>query len=129
MIQNLNRVELKGRVGSVRINQVGDNEVARISVATNYGYKQGSEWVEETEWHNVTAWAGQGRADFSKLEKGTCVYICGRLRTRKYTKNDGTEATVTEIVANELDIIRDELDNSDKVTRRAAAPAVDDDEF
>lgn len=38
-MEQLNRIELKGNVGNVKVQTVGDNEVARFSVATNYVFK------------------------------------------------------------------------------------------
>ena len=39
MEQQLNRIEIKGNVGAVRLQVVGNSRVAKISVATNYVYK------------------------------------------------------------------------------------------
>ena len=109
MIQQLNRVELKGRVGSAKINTAGNRRVANFTVATNYSYKAASgDWVDETTWHTVCAWEGNGVTNLDNLTKGTCVYVCGRIRNRKYTKQDGTEVEVVEILATEVDILSDE---------------------
>lgn len=53
-MEMLNRVELKGFVGSVKVEEVGQMEQARFSVATNYTYKKkdGEIVVETTCYSN-----------------------------------------------------------------------------
>ena len=38
-MEQLNRIELRGTVGSVRLQTFSENVMARITVATNYAYK------------------------------------------------------------------------------------------
>ncbi len=106
-MKTINRVELKGLVGQEpRVNTVEGRTVANFSVATDNSWKSKSgEWMRETDWHNVCAWSGYGVADAERLHAGTKVHIIGRLRTRKYMTQQGTEAYVTEVLAEELDII------------------------
>ena len=82
-MEQLNRIEIRGNVGNVSINTVGDTRVAHFSVATNYAYKtQNGEPVIDTTWHNVTAWEGnKGIPALDFISKGTPVYVCGRLRS------------------------------------------------
>ncbi len=48
-MEQLNRIEIRGNVGNVSINTVGDTRVAHFSVATNYAYKtQNGEPVIDT---------------------------------------------------------------------------------
>lgn len=105
-MEQLNKIELRGNVGNVRISDIGGNRVARFSLATNFMYKgKDNEAVLETTWHNIVAWSGKGMPDFSTIVKGAPVYVCGRLRTSKFTGNDGTEKTVYEVIANHIDVI------------------------
>ena len=39
LMEQLNRIELRGIVGTVRVQAVGDTHVAKISLATDYIYK------------------------------------------------------------------------------------------
>lgn len=107
MIENefLNRVELRGRVGhDPKIFSVGDAQVARFSLATNEAYRgRGGELREEVTWHNVSAWAGRNVMDFKDIRKGTFVSLVGRLRSSKYTGNDGSERNMVEVVAGRLE--------------------------
>ena len=105
-MEHLNKIELRGIIGSVRIQNVADTKVANLSVATNSAFKShGGEIVIETTWHNVVAWEGSGIAPLDQLTKGAPVHVCGRLRTRRYMASDGTERAVTDIVAGTLKLI------------------------
>jgi single-strand DNA-binding protein len=41
----------------------------------------------------------------SYLHKGSKVYIEGRIKTRKYQAKDGTDRYITEIIADELQML------------------------
>lgn len=108
IMEQLNRIELRGNVGSVRISTVGTSQMARFSLATNFMYKtKEGEAVVETTWHNVVAWSGKGMPDFNRIGKGSPVYVCGRLKSSKYTAGDGTERQIYEVIANRLSIESD----------------------
>ena len=104
-MEQLNRIELRGNVGNVRISEVGGSRVARFSLATNFMYRgKDNEAVLETTWHNRVAWSGKGMPDFSSISKGAPVYVTGRLRTSRFTGNDGIERTVYEVIASKVEV-------------------------
>ncbi len=108
-MEQLNRIELRGAVGSVRLQTFSETKVARITVATNYAYKdKNGSAVIETSWHNVIAREGKNLRDLDKLRKGSKVYVQGRLRYQKYTGADGVERLAADIVANRLVILDEE---------------------
>ena len=109
-MEQLNKIEIRGIVGSVYVKDFTNAKVANISVATNYTYnaKDGSV-VVETTWHSVVAWEGKDIQNLSQLKKGAYVYIVGRLRNRKYTTPDGMERIAYEIIANKVEIIQDKI--------------------
>lgn len=105
-MEQLNRIELRGSVGSVRMQTFTDNMVARFTVATNYAYKdKDGKAIIDTSWHNVVAREGKYIHDLPKIEKGAKVYVQGRLRYQKYTASDGVERVSADIVANRVAII------------------------
>ena len=105
-MEQLNRIELRGNVGNVRISDVGENRVARFSLATNFMYRgKDNEAVVETTWHNIVAWNGKGMPDFSSIVKGAPVYVTGRLRTSRFTGSDGVERTAYEVIASRVDVL------------------------
>lgn len=109
-MEQLNKVQLRGIVGSIKLVNIGDRKGARLTVATNLAYRgQDGCCVIETTWHNVTAWEGKGIHDLDKLEKGSNVEIVGRLKNQRYTSADGTDHNSVETLASSLEIIGEDL--------------------
>lgn len=107
-MEQLNRIEIRGVVGNLKLQTFSENAVARFAVATNYAYKdKNGAAVIETSWHNVIAREGRNIRDLEKLAKGCKVYVQGRMRYQKYTGNDGLEKTSADIVASRLVFIDD----------------------
>ena len=105
MVQ-LNKVELRGVVGSVRLQKIGNTQVANFTVATSLAYKDRSgSPIIETTWHNVTAWEGRDVQDLGLLERGSKVQIIDRLRNQRYTGADGIERSNVDVLANKLVLI------------------------
>ena len=105
-MEQLNKVELRGILGVIRVQNVGEKRLATMSVATNYCYKGGDGCpVIETTWHIVTVWEGNGCPDLSIFQKGDQVHVIGRLRCRKYIDVSGMEKTQMDIVASMLEKI------------------------
>ena len=105
-MEQLNKVELRGTVGSVYIKDFGNTRCVNFSVATNYCFKDREGCpVIETTWHRVLAWENQDAADAFRLEKGCQVHVLGRLRIQRYTGADGVERQAVEIVANRVGIM------------------------
>ena len=107
-MDHINRIELQGRVGTVRTNIVGDTRVANFSLVTEHLYKtRDGNAVSETTWFNVTAWNSRDMPDFEKIVKGMPVQVTGRMRTTRYTSADGVEKMYYEILANRIRFIQE----------------------
>lgn len=77
--------------------------VATFSVATNLVWKdQNGEKQEKVEFHNVVTWRKLAEICGQYLQKGSKVYIEGRLQTRDWTGQDGVKRYRTEIVAENM---------------------------
>ena len=102
---SVNRAIIIGRMGrapEVRHTQSGQVD-ASFSVATDESYKDKSgNKVESTEWHNVTAFAKTAEFVASYLSKGRLVYVEGKLKTEKYTDQNGVETYATKILADRV---------------------------
>src|SRR5690554_2892364 len=98
----INKVILVGRLGQdpeVRTLESGA-KLAKFSVATNENFRDRSgEWQERTEWHNVIAWRYNADKAERSLNKGSLVYVEGKLTHRKYTDNENIERYITEVNA------------------------------
>lgn len=109
-MEQLNKVILRGHIGSVKFQAVRGSNMARFSVATNYIYKDAQGYcVIETGWHNVVAWEGDDIHNLDKLTKGDAVEVVGRLRNQRYTASDGEERYSTEILARTINVITEPL--------------------
>lgn len=108
-MEQINKIELQGYVGTVRTNIVGDRMVANFSVATEYFYKsKDGSGISETMWHNVVWWAGTDTPEIHNISKGAAVYVCGRTRCNKYTSADGTEKQIYEVMASKVKLLKEE---------------------
>ena len=104
---SINRVEIRGRVGTVRICPLKDATAASFSVMTEYLQKtHEGRYVVESTWHNVTALQGDGVV-IDGLSRGALVHLQGRLRQCRYTAAGGTERIFTEIMASSLEVIEE----------------------
>lgn len=105
MGKGLNKVQLIGHLGrdvELRYTPNG-TAVANFSLATTEGYKDNDgNWVDKTEWHNIVAWRKLAEICSEYLEKGSKVYLEGKLTTESYEKDDGDRRYVTKIVASSM---------------------------
>lgn len=106
-MEHLNRIELKGNVGNIKIYDTENGQFARLSLATNYMFKgRDGNAVVETTWHNVIAWKNKGiSTELNLIKKGSIVHVIGRIRQQKYTGNDNVERISTEVVARSIEIV------------------------
>jgi len=107
-MEQLNRIELRGVVGNVRLQTFDETRMIRFGLATNYAYKdrEGAA-VIDTSWHNVVAWEGRNIQGLDRIGKGTKLHVFGRIRYQTYTGVDGVDRVGTDIVANRIQIIDD----------------------
>ena len=105
-MEQLNRIELRGTVGSVRLQTFNDTRVARLSLVTNLAYRdQEGNAVIETTWHNVNAWEGKGVQNLDQIVKGSKLYVQGRIRNVRFVGQDGLDHFSTDVQANRLVLI------------------------
>ena len=81
--------------------------VTNITVACGDSYKNKTtgEIVDNTEFVRVVMFKRLAEIAGQYLKKGSKVYIEGRLQTRKWQAQDGTDRYSTEIVANDLQML------------------------
>ena len=110
-MEQINKIELRGVVGSVRFQHINDKQMAKFTVVTNRAYKnkEGAP-VIETQWHNVTAFEGKNIQDLDKIEKGCGVHLFGRLQVQRYTGIDGIERMAVDVLCTRLTILPPDSD-------------------
>ena len=104
-----NRVQLIGNLGQDPEIKTLDSgkKVAHFTLATNYAYKNNEgQKIEETLWHNIVAWNGLAERASKYLKKGREVAVDGRLAYRSYEDKQGVTKYITEIVLNEILLLR-----------------------
>lgn len=102
MSRGVNKVIIIGRLGQdpeLRYSPQG-TAFANITVATSEQWrdKTTGEQKEQTEWHRVVLSGKLAEVAGEYLRKGSEVYLEGKLRTRKWTDQSGTEKYTTEVL-------------------------------
>jgi len=105
---SVNKVILVGNLGKdpeLRYTASGV-AVATFSLATSERYKdRNGDQQEKTEWHNIVAWRQLAEICGKYLQKGRQVYIEGRIQSRSYDDRDGNKRYITEIVADQMQML------------------------
>lgn len=112
---SLNKIMLIGRCTAPNIRDLESGKLATFSLATTDRYKdRAGEWKEDTTWHNIVAYGNTAGVVEKYVQKGSQIYIEGKLRNRKYTDRDGIERSVTEVLVSSLEILdrRQQQDNN-----------------
>jgi len=105
---SVNKAILLGRLGKDPETRYMTNgeAVTNVSLATSENYKDKSgEKQERTEWHNLTFYRKLAEIAGEYLEKGSLIYVEGRIQTRKWQDKDGHDRYTTEIVVNEMKML------------------------
>ncbi|MCL4354790.1 single-stranded DNA-binding protein [Patescibacteria group bacterium] len=130
MARSLNRAQLIGnltRDPELRYTPSG-TAVCSFGLATNRAWTTDTgEKHEEAEFHKIVAWNKLAELCSQFLVKGRKVYVEGRLSTRNYTGQDGSQKSTTEIVISDmilLDSKRQEGEHAEiEVPDKKTAPA------
>ena len=106
MSGSLNKVMLIGHLGDdIKMHYFdGGGCVGRFSLATNETYtdKSNGEKVTNTDWHNILVRNKAAEICQKYLSKGDKVYLEGRLKTRKWTAENGQDRYTTEVNVDEF---------------------------
>ena len=89
----MNLVLLKGNIGKgpeFTYSQ-GNLEICRFSLATNRRKKEGDKYVDDTTWHNITAFGKTAKFIDKYFSTGDPILIRGRIENRKYEKDGETK--------------------------------------
>jgi single-strand DNA-binding protein len=107
-MSGVNKVIIIGNLGAdptVRYT-AGGAPVANFNVATSERFNnKAGEREERTEWHRVVAFGKLAEICEKYLKKGKQVYVEGRLQTRSWDDPSGQKKYMTEIVANNMQML------------------------
>ncbi|MCX6767024.1 MAG: single-stranded DNA-binding protein [Candidatus Moranbacteria bacterium] len=106
---SLNKVLLIGnltRDPELRSTPSGQS-VANFAIATNRVWKdpQSGEKKEAVEFHNIVVWRRLAEIAGQYLRKGSKIFLEGRLQTRSWQDQSGTKKYMTEIIAENMQML------------------------
>ena len=106
MSGTLNKVMLIGHLGDdVKIKHFDNGGcIARFPLATNESYinKTTNEKVTNTDWHNIVVRNKAAEICEKYLSKGDKLYVEGKLRTRKWQAEYGSDKYTTDVNVDEF---------------------------
>ena len=85
-----------------------DQAVAQIRLATTekgYTLQNGTQIPDRTDWHNVVFYRGLAKVVEKYVHKGDKLYVEGRIRYRSYDDQKGIRQYVTEIYADNMEML------------------------
>ena len=106
----MNKVMLIGNVGKepdVKYYDA-DQAVAQFPLATTergYVLQNGTRVPDRTDWHNIVMWRNLAKIAEKYVHKGDKLYIEGRIRYRYYDDKKGQRRFVTEIYADNMELL------------------------
>ena len=124
-----NKAFLLGRVGKeVKLSYTKDEcPVASFDMATNEYFKdKNGERVTATTWHKIVAYRNLAGICNDLLNKGSLVFIEGRINKRNWTDKDGNNRTATDIIAARVQVL-DFKDTTTEDIESETPSAVDND--
>lgn len=109
MARGINKAIIVGSLGQnpeIKYSASGSS-IVNLSVATNEKWKDKStgQDVEKTEWHRIVIFGKLAEIAARYLKKGAQVYFEGKIQTRKWQDQSGQDRYITEIIANEMQML------------------------
>lgn len=124
---SFNKIQIVGYLGrkpELRHTPSG-TAVADMSLATTERRRArgAAEPEESTTWFRVTLWGQQAEAAAQYLDKGTLVFVEGRVTLRAWTDRDGNPRTSLEVNGTDLRFIGSRGDGARQEGTTRAQPA------
>ncbi len=121
----INKVILVGNLGAkpeIKYASNG-NAISNLSVATSESWtdKSTGQKQERTEWHRVSLFGKVAEIAGQYLDKGSKVYVEGKLQTRKWQDQNGQDRYTTEIVISGYSGTLQMLDRRDDMNTNTAS--------
>ena len=106
MARGINSVHLIGNVVADPVMKYSPSgtAIARLTLATNESKKQGDQWVDEAQYHQITLFGKTAEAVGQYVVKGQQLYVEGRIEYSKSEKN-GVVRYFTNIICHKMNMI------------------------
>ena len=116
MSRGVNKVILVGNLGQkpdMKYTQ-SNTAVANLSLATSESWKDkdSGDLKTKTEWHRVVYFGKLAEIAEQYLDKGSKVYVEGKVQTRKWQDQAGNDRYTTEVLGQELTMLDSRGDSS-----------------
>lgn len=122
-MSTVNKVILIGRLGrkpEIRYSSTND-AMTTFTLATEEKWKDRTgNKQSQTEWHNITMFGKLAEIANQYLEKGSLVFIEGRIQSKKYIDTNQIERLAYNIIANEMRMLTYKNNNSTPIQNSAA---------
>lgn len=127
MSRSLNKVMLIGNVGNspnLKHTPSGIPVTSFRLATTNTRKDRDGNFIDSTDWHSVVAWRHLAQIINQIVNRGSRVYVEGKLQTRELTDENGNRKEFTEVVAEQVILLdsrekrrryeEDNIDSSDE---------------
>lgn len=106
-MRSLNKALLMGNLAADPTETVLAKGGIRVAfpLATNRDFEQDGERKKVTDFHRIIIWGKLAEVAKKYLTKGSAIYVEGKIVNRTYDNKTGEKRYITEIVADELNII------------------------
>lgn len=129
----LNRTEIIGHLGKTPdVRNNGQTSKATLSVAVSEKYRdRNGETKETTNWFTCVFFGKMAEViDRLNVEKGTLVYVSGKMNFRQYTKESGEKVNIAELMGDGFQILSARRsDGSIQPTANAPTAVAEEDEL
>jgi single-strand DNA-binding protein len=108
-MRGINRVVVIGRLGrdpELRQAKTG-TRWSSFSVATNRSRREGEQWFEETDWHDVRVFGDDAERCQRFLRKGSVVAVDGSLVYDVWTDDQNVKHRKPRVLANRVQFLAD----------------------
>lgn len=124
----MNKVMLIGNLGKDPVVRYydADQAVAQFPLATTergYTLPNGTQVPDRTDWHNIVLWKNLAKIAERYLHKGDKVFIEGKVRYRSYDDRKGQRQYITEIYADNMELLTPKPAGGQAAAPQAAQPA------
>lgn len=127
---SVNKIILIGRLGkdpeSIDKSSV---PIAKFSLATSEKFKKNGQVIEQTEWHKITCFGQTAINVCNFLQKGSKVYLEGKVTYPEYTDKNGMKKTSTVIIASSIEFLDKKEDSPALSSKPTARPVEDNSSF
>ncbi len=123
-MKSINRVSILGHVVAdpeLKATKTGKSVLSFAVATNNEWFDAEGEVKKSTDFHRIVAWEKLAEVCSDHLRKGSPVFVEGRLTNRSYEGNDKMMHYVTEVILNDLHLLRYEKEKQTVDTKDLAA--------